>query len=220
MLYIAAVVVGAYLLGSIPTSIIVGKLFFKQDIRESGSGNAGGTNSFRVFGPVAGTFVILFDIAKGAVSAVVLPSLVAEHALSLGFEFDALRLVCAFAAVIGHVWPVFAGFKGGKGVATAAGALAGLAPIPFAVVIAVFVIILLTTGVVSLGSIFGSFAYALSITVQHVLGYSDSIIILIAGWVIFPLIVFTHRANISRLLRGEEKAFENLKIFSRNKKKG
>lgn len=217
MLYLIAAVLGAYLLGSIPTSIIVGKVFFKKDIREAGSGNAGGTNSFRVFGPAAGTFVILFDIAKGAVSAVVLPMLVSSYAFEAGVGTDVLQLVCAFAAVAGHVWPVFAGFRGGKGVATAAGALAGLAPIPFAIVVGAFLVVLLLTGTVSLGSIIGAFVYALAITAQYVLGYTSSVVILAAGWIIFPLIVFTHRANIGRLLRGEEKSFDNLKIFNRKK---
>lgn len=217
MLYIVAAVVGAYLLGSIPTSIIVGRVFFKKDIREAGSGNAGGTNSFRVFGPAAGSFVILFDIAKGAVSAVVLPMLVSNYAIETGVGLDIVQLLCAFAAVSGHVWPVFAGFRGGKGVATAAGALAGLAPIPFAIVVGAFLIVLLLTGTVSLGSIIGAFVYALAITVEYLLGYANSVVILTAGWVIFPLIVFTHRSNIGRLLRGEEKSFDNLKIFNRKK---
>ena len=125
MIGLAAVLALSYLLGSFPTSIVVGKVFFRRDIRAEGSGNAGGTNAFRVFGWKAGVLVILVDVGKGIAAAL----LVSRLASGSPLPPDAVKLAAGTAATIGHVWTVFAGFRGGKGVATAAGTLAGVAQI-------------------------------------------------------------------------------------------
>jgi len=123
-LSLGALVLLSYLAGSFPTSIVIGRLFFGLDIRSKGSGNAGGTNSFRVLGWKAGLAVVVVDVGKGALSAL----LISRLGLPTGLPPLALGLIAGAAAVAGHVWTVFAGFRGGKGVATAAGARASRRP--------------------------------------------------------------------------------------------
>ena len=141
----------AYIVGSTPTSIIVSRLKYKTDIREHGSGNAGATNVFRTFGWKPALFVTLVDVFKGW-----LPAYVAGHldssSILFGSNPDALMIMAGFAAVLGHTYTIFAGFKGGKGVGTAAGMLIALFPIALPFCILVFILTLMTTGIVSLGS--------------------------------------------------------------------
>ena len=129
VLYILLALLAAYLLGSIPTALWVGRRFFGlADIREHGSGNAGATNTFRVLGPKAGSFVLLVDALKGFVAAFFLPQwLVGEGAIAPEHELY-YRLACGALAVVGHIYPVFAQFRGGKGVATILGMMLGVAP--------------------------------------------------------------------------------------------
>jgi len=201
----------AYVAGSFPTSIVVGKLFFHKDIRAEGSGNAGGTNSFRVFGWKAGVAVVVVDVGKGVLAALLISRLGAPS----GLPVEALRLLGGLAAVVGHVWTLFAGFRGGKGVATAAGALVAVAPLPAAGAALVFALVLFSTGIVSLGSIAAASAFPVWILLLGLAGYPVSPVLLGFGLVLAPLIAFTHRANIGRLRRGEEKRFENLRLLKK-----
>ncbi len=201
----------AYVAGSFPTSIVVGKLFFHKDIRAEGSGNAGGTNSFRVFGWKAGVAVVVVDVGKGVLAALLISRLGAPS----GLPVEALRLLGGLAAVVGHVWTLFAGFRGGKGVATAAGALVAVAPLPAAGAALVFALVLFSTGIVSLGSIAAASAFPVWILLLGLAGFPVSPVLLGFGLVLAPLIAFTHRANIGRLRRGEEKRFENLRLFKK-----
>ncbi|MBL8967346.1 MAG: glycerol-3-phosphate 1-O-acyltransferase PlsY [Spirochaetaceae bacterium] len=210
-LSLLAMVALAYVAGSFPTSIIIGKLFFHKDIRAEGSGNAGGTNSFRVFGWKAGLAVVVVDVGKGALAALLISRLGAPS----GLPVEALRLLGGLAAVVGHVWTVFAGFRGGKGVATAAGALIAAAPLPAAGAGLVFALVLFTTGIVSLGSIAAACAFPAWILLLGLAGLPVSPVLLGFGLLLAPLIAFTHRANIGRLRRGEEKRFENLRLFKK-----
>lgn len=219
----AACLVG-YLLGSIPTSVLVGRIFFKKDLRNFGSGNAGGTNSFRVLGWKAGLFVSAFDLAKayaaaaaGAVlagvpaggrsAAAILPSWAPGS--------EVLGLLGGAAAVAGHVWPLFAGFRGGKGVACAGGLLLAVAPLPFLAAASVFALLLGSFGIVSLASVGAALAFPLAVTVARAAGAGVGLPLLAAAWLLGPFIAWTHRANLLRLTRGEEKRFEKVRFIGR-----
>lgn len=191
----------AYLIGAIPTSLWIGKIFYKIDIRQHGSGNAGGTNTVRILGWKAGIPVILFDIFKGWFPVFYLPSFLPASTILSG---DYLLLVLGVAAVFGHVFPIYAGFKGGKGVGTLAGV--GLALFPWALLAAlgVFLIIAIPTRYVSLGSIIAAISFPLFLIFVF---QENSLPVLILGIFASVFIVITHRKNIARLLKGEENKF-------------
>ncbi|MGB6646953.1 MAG: glycerol-3-phosphate acyltransferase, partial [Bacteroidota bacterium] len=166
MLPIGIIVILSYLVGSIPTSIIVARRARGIDIRQFGSGNAGGTNVFRVLGWRAGTFVILMDIAKGLVATMLIASLMNGP---LPFEnttpfddFTLVQIIAGCAAILGHVWTLFAGFKGGKGIATSAGMLLGIAPVEVAISAGVFTAVVLISHYISLGSLSAAVAFPLT----------------------------------------------------------
>lgn len=211
MIGLAAALVLSYLLGSFPTSVVVGKVFFRRDIRAEGSGNAGGTNTFRVFGWKAGVLVVLVDVGKGVAAALLASCLAAGAPLPA----DAIRLACGTAATVGHVWTVFAGFRGGKGVATAAGTLAAVAPLPFLAALAAFTLGILSTGIVSVGSLSAAVVFPLAALAFRWAGFPVSNVLLGFSFLLAPLIVWTHRKNIRRLLRGEENRFENLRLMAK-----
>ncbi|MBN1649998.1 MAG: glycerol-3-phosphate 1-O-acyltransferase PlsY [Bacteroidales bacterium] len=191
----------AYLLGAIPTSVWVGRIFYKTDIRKHGSGNAGGTNTVRILGWKAGIPVILFDIFKGWVAVFYLPGLFPETSI---FPPDYLLISYGLAAVIGHVFPVYVQFKGGKGVGTLAGV--GLALFPWAILTAlgVFLLVAIPTRLVSLGSIIAAISFPIFLI--FVFG-ETSTPVLVLGFFASLFILFTHRSNIRRLLKGEEHKF-------------
>jgi len=199
----------SYLLGSFPSAIVIGLVFFGRDPRKEGSGNSGGTNAFRVFGWKAGIAVALLDVSKGAAAA----GLVSRLADTAFLPADGAVLLCGLAAVVGHVWTIFAGFKGGKGVATAAGAVLVFAPPAFAVALAAFAMLLLCTGIVSLSSMAAAASFSATIIVAALLGVPTSGWLLGFAIVATPFIVFTHRTNIGRLIRGDEKRFEKVALL-------
>ncbi|MFO7729283.1 MAG: glycerol-3-phosphate 1-O-acyltransferase PlsY [Spirochaetia bacterium] len=205
--HFAVVLILSYLLGSIPSSIIIGKIFFKKDIREFGSGNAGGTNAVRVFGWSAGIAVILIDVAKGACAVLFVAQLPLFGSLESGFlSPDGTALAAGAAAVVGHIWTVFASFRGGKGVATAAGMIAALYPAGFSATLVIFVAAVVLTGIVSVGSLGAAISFPLVLYVLDISGLSMvSPLLMVFSIPIALLILFTHRKNIVRLLRGEEK---------------
>ncbi|KEZ54368.1 glycerol-3-phosphate 1-O-acyltransferase PlsY [Metabacillus indicus] len=183
-MYIAAIIILAYLLGSIPSGLIVGKAGYGIDIREHGSGNLGGTNTFRTLGVKAGLLVTAADILKGTLAAS-LPFL-------FGFEGVHPLLIGVFA-VIGHTYPVFAGFKGGKAVATSGGILLFSAPLMFVTMLAVFFLFLYLTKYVSLSSMLtGIYAVVFSIF------YGDVILTSVVS-VLALFVIYRHRANIKRI---------------------
>lgn len=206
----AALAVG-YLLGSIPTSVIVGKLFFGKDPRNFGSGNSGGTNSFRLFGWKAGLAVVVTDVAKGAAAVALAPTIAAAPPI----DASILPLGAGIAAVVGHVWTVFARFRGGKGVATSAGVLAAIEPVSFCATALVFALTIMATGFVSLSSLMAAFAFPAFVTVRYLLGDETRFFLVPVSWLLGAFIAFTHRANIARLRRGEEKRFEKLRLFKK-----
>jgi glycerol-3-phosphate acyltransferase PlsY len=189
----------AYLTGAFPSAVWVGKTFYKIDVREFGSGNAGATNTFRVLGKKAGIPVLIMDIFKGWLSVNYISFLtnIPESAEAV-FE---IKLAFGIAAVIGHLFPIYTGFRGGKGIATLLGLLIGLHAVAALYSILVFVIVFFTSKYVSLGSIIASIAFP--ILVILILGSTNVSLNLFAFFV--PILsLITHQKNIERLLRGEE----------------
>ncbi|MFH2024638.1 MAG: glycerol-3-phosphate 1-O-acyltransferase PlsY [bacterium] len=217
MLNLIVVLVLSYLLGSIPTSIIVAKLTKGIDIRKYGSGNAGGTNSFRVLGWKAGLFVSLFDVGKGTFATLMISKIRFE---ALPFESSsAIMVLAGVAAILGHTYTIFAGFKGGKGVGTGAGMLLGLFPIAFVICLVIFALFLFSSGIVSLSSISAAISLPIALFLFDRFTSMEVDVVLMGVSILIPLfIIFTHRTNIQRLLKGEENSFENLKIFRKKKK--
>ena len=192
------IILTAYLLGSIPSAVWIGKFFYGVDVRQHGSGNAGATNTFRVLGKRAGVPVLFFDILKGWV-AVKVSFFVADM---LGKEeFISLELTMGAAAIIGHIYPVFAGFKGGKGVAALLGVTTAIHPLSAAVGILVFVFILLVTHYVSLSSILAGLSFPVSLMI---LFPSSSPTLVLFSLLTPALLLVTHQKNIERLLKREE----------------
>ena len=192
------IVLTAYLLGSLPSAVWIGKIFYGVDVREFGSGNAGATNVLRVLGKKAAIPVLFFDILKGWL-AVKVSYFVADM---LGKEeFISLELTLGAAALIGHIYPVFAGFKGGKGVATLLGVTLAIHPLSGLVGILVFVFVLLVSRYVSLSSIFAGASFPISIL--YFFPVSSPTLVLFS--LLTPAILLvTHQKNIERLLRKEE----------------
>jgi glycerol-3-phosphate acyltransferase PlsY len=220
MIPIGVIAILSYLVGSIPTSIIVGKIARGIDIRQYGSGNAGGTNVIRVLGWKAGVFVILMDMAKGLVATILLSRLMFGALpfanLTPFDDFTVVQIIAGSAAILGHIWTVFAGFRGGKGIATAGGMLIGIAPVEVGVSLAVFSIVFLVTHYVSLGSLSAAVAFPLTmffrenVFLEQVRGYNTLIYFSIA---IALLIIYTHRANIRRLVAGTEQRLGRVPIL-------
>ncbi len=200
-----------YLLGSIPTSVIVGRVFFGLDIRTQGSGNAGGTNAFRVFGWPAGLAVVVVDIGKG-VAAVLLTRFFGRDVWAVP---GLLPLLAGLCAVFGHIWTIFAGFRGGKGVATSAGVLAAIEPVSFLVTLAAFGLSLGFSGIVSLASLTAALVFPLTVTLRYLAGRPVPGYLPPVSALIGVVIIAAHRKNIGRLLRGEEKRFERLRLLGR-----
>ena len=189
----------AYLFGSIPSAVWIGKVFFNTDVREYGSGNAGATNTFRVLGPKAGVPVLLMDIAKGWM-AVQLATYFGEY-MPATQQFINFKLTLGAAALLGHIFPVFAGFRGGKGVATLLGILWGVNPPATVICMGVFLLFFLTTGYVSLGSM----AAAVSFPFIVMWWLNETVTSMNVFAIAVPILVLvTHQKNIERLLKKTE----------------
>ncbi|HJM82982.1 MAG TPA: glycerol-3-phosphate 1-O-acyltransferase PlsY [Nitrospinota bacterium] len=197
MSWVIVAVVASYLIGSIPTALIVGRIVGGVDIRQHGSGNAGATNIYRLYGMKPYLLTLSIDVFKGFVAVAFLSK------LSFGVIWNpqTIELICGAAVIAGHIWTLFAGFRGGKGVATAAGVLIGILPVVALIAVSIYLFITLTTGYVSLGSILAALSTPLSMYFLHGGNPPEVFIVLVA---LAVLIVFTHRSNIIRLLKGEE----------------
>ncbi len=202
----------AYLLGSIPTALIISKKFFDIDIRDYGSGNMGATNTFRVLGSKYGTIVMVFDILKG-MAAVALYFFLPYY-LSNDVERTNFMIGLGLSAVLGHVFPVFAGFKGGKGVATLFGMILAVQPVVAVSCVGVFLIVLYLTRYVSLSSILA--AMMLPVSVLWIWNENEVVYRIFALLVAF-MVVITHQKNIGRILRGVESRIPILKHRDRRK---
>lgn len=196
---IAIVLVAAYLLGSLPSAVLVGKLFYNTDVREHGSGNAGATNTFRVLGKKAGLIVFIVDFVKGYLAAS-LPILLLTF-LYTSLSTVQLQLLCGLCAVIGHILPVFAGFRGGKGVATTFAVFMAVFPLSASICALVFFLLLLLFHFVSLGSII---SVILFIPLSVLLYHEKSLLSVVLMLAYSIVIVIMHRQNIMRLASGTE----------------
>ena len=197
----------SYLIGSIPSSIWIGKHFYNIDIRDYGSGNAGATNTFRVLGIKAGIPVFFFDIFKGW-AAVELIHLSSYYIPQTG-SFINFELLLGIAALIGHIFPVYVGFKGGKGVATLMGIILAIHPLSALISMGIFVVTLLITKYVSLSSMVAGFSFPILIIVVF---ETTTTSLVIFSLIISVLLLFTHQKNIERLLaKKESKANLSLK---------
>ena len=190
----------AYLLGSIPSGLWIGRKFFQIDIRQHGSGNLGATNSFRILGKKAGTIVLLMDLLKGSISVLLLKQM-DLHGIS--------PLIIALFAVIGHTYPLFANFKGGKAVATFAGVILAYQPVLFLIGLGIFILTLAISKMVSFTSML-----TISIGVLLSLYFQDMVLTTIA-LLADIFIIYRHRTNIQRIFNGTESKVD---IFKRNKR--
>lgn len=214
MLNLLVIIVLSYLVGSIPTSIIVTKKVAGKDIRTFGSGNAGGTNVSRVLGWKFGLLVILLDALKGSVAVILIARL---YLGSFPFpnatpfdDFTLVQIIAGISAVVGHIWTIFAGFKGGKGIATGLGVLIAVVTVDMLFALAIFVIVVSVSRYISLASITAAASVPIVMIVREnifnvdISGYHTILPFVIA---LSFLIIYTHRANVGRLIAGNENKF-------------
>jgi glycerol-3-phosphate acyltransferase PlsY len=212
MLAMAIRIVVAYLCGSLIGSLIVGKLRGGVDIRTQGSGNAGGTNALRTQGKAFAVWVMLIDVSKGVLATLVIPYVpipFAHPAMQGGIAPEWIAAGCGIAAIVGHVYPVFFGFRGGKGMATYVGALAVLSPFALLVGFIVWALTLMLTGFVGLSTILA--VWAVPVYVLFESGVRAALF-----WFALPMaffILYTHRANIARMRAGNENQFKRAMLL-------
>lgn len=199
VLYVALACVGAYLLGSVPSAVWIGKAMRGIDVREHGSGNMGATNTFRVLGVKVGIPVLLLDLFKG-IAAVKLV-LLFNDVIPNTSDYVNLELLFGAMAVLGHIFPIFAGFRGGKGVATLAGIVLAISLFPALLAIGVFVITLLLSRYVSLSSILAGISFPILIIVIFKTSITS---LMIFSVIVAVLLLFTHQKNIERLINRQE----------------
>ncbi len=215
-----SIILLSYLVGSIPSGVIVSRMFFGFDIRDKGSGNMGSTNVFRVLGVKWGMLVQLLDILKGIIAVAVISQIFSgEMAFTNRTPFEdatVIKLIAGVAAVIGHIWSIFVRFRGGKGINTAAGMLVAIAPIDVGVALVFFLLTFFLSGYVSLGSMMAAITlpsfmcFRYNILHDNIPGY-HTIIFFAVG--ISLLVIYTHRSNINRLAHGTENRFTKYWLF-------
>ncbi len=222
MYLLSLIIILSYLIGSIPTGFIIARKVKGIDIRTQGSGNIGSTNAMRILGWKWGAVVQLGDLVKGLFAVLVIARL---HYGDFPFnnrtpfdEYTVVQIIAGISAVVGHIFSVFLNFRGGKGINTAAGMLVGIAPVDITVAVGVFLLVLFSTGYVSLGSISGATAFPTTMFLRfNVLGVDipsyHTLILFSIGLAL--LLIYAHRANILRLLRGQENRFNKLRIFGK-----
>lgn len=194
---IVVMLILSYLIGAFPSGLVIGKLFFKKDIRQFGSGNTGATNSFRVLGRPAGFVVTFLDIFKGFIT-VFFPIWLPVHVDGPISTFFTNGLIVGLFAILGHVYPIYLKFKGGKSVATSAGVVLGVNPILLLILAAIFFLVLKTFKYVSLSSIVAAICCVIgSLIIQ------DYILLAVSG-IVSIILIIRHKTNIVRIFKGEE----------------
>ncbi len=225
MLSVITILVLSYLVGSIPASVWVGKAMYRTDLRDHGSGNAGATNAFRVLGWKAGLVSTIVDLGKGMLAAGLI-SQIRIDPLPNGFGFweaeSVIMLIAGVTAVFGHMYPVLAGFRGGKGVNTTAGVLLAITPMTMLVTLGVFVLVLFASRYVSLASLAATATYPTAIAFRK---YVLDVDALDASIFVFSLLLavgifLAHRTNIQRLLNGSESRIRSFKMARGMKGRG
>lgn len=187
----------SYLIGAFPSGLIIGKLFFKKDIRQYGSGNTGATNSFRVLGRPAGFIVTFLDIFKGFIT-VFFPLWFPVHADGVISTFFTNGLIVGLFAILGHVYPIYLKFNGGKAVATSAGVVLGVNPILLLILATIFFSVLKIFKYVSLSSIIAAISCVIGSIIIH-----DYILLAVSG-IVSIILIIRHKSNIVRIFKGEE----------------
>ncbi|MCM3068871.1 glycerol-3-phosphate 1-O-acyltransferase PlsY [Staphylococcus warneri] len=194
---IVVMLILSYLIGAFPSGLVIGKLFFKKDIRQFGSGNTGATNSFRVLGRPAGFVVTFLDIFKGFIT-VFFPIWLPVHVDGPISTFFTNGLIVGLFAILGHVYPIYLKFKGGKAVATSAGVVLGVNPILLLILAAIFFLVLKTFKYASLSSIVAAICCVIgSLIIQ------DYILLAVSG-IVSIILIIRHKTNIVRIFKGEE----------------
>lgn len=189
----------AYLLGSIPVGWLIANIFYHKDIRQEGSGNIGATNALRIFGTKIGILVLLLDMMKGIIAV-----LIAKQVIQGAHP---LVSIAGLVAILGHIFPVWLKFRGGKGVATAAGVFAALAPLGLLIGLLSFILVVWRTRYVSLGSIIAAMVFGVSTFWMELSKPMPDVALMILVGFIVTMIILKHKSNIQRLLRGEENKF-------------
>ena len=217
MASLVVILVLSYLAGSIPGSVWVGKGIYGIDVRAYGSGNAGATNVFRVLGWKAGILSAFVDLGKGLLAAGLIATIRLDS-LPYGYEFwhveTMVRAAAGVAAIVGHMFPVWARFRGGKGVNTAAGVLIALTPVTMGIVLGVFVLVLVVSRYVSLASMSAAATFPTAIAVQKYLFHTEAFDsgVLVFGILLALGIVVAHRSNIRRLINGTENRIRKFRL--------
>ena len=218
MTSVVVILLLSYLVGSIPGSLWAGKLLYGVDLREYGSGNAGATNAFRVLGWKAGVVSTVVDLGKGLLAAgVIAPLLRIDPLPTWGLvPWQATTVVCLVAglvAILGHMFPIWAKFQGGKGMNTAAGVLFALTPITTAIALVVFVVVLVSFRYVSLASITAAIAFPSAVAIRRYVFDIESLdpSLLVFGAIMAAGIIYAHRSNIKRLLQGNENRVQSFR---------
>ena len=207
-------IVLAYLIGSIPSSVWVGRHFFDIDIRDYGSGNAGATNTYRVLGPKWGTIVMIADMVKGIIAvklALLLPSYFDNET-----QLQTLQIGLGLSAVVGHIFPIWADFRGGKGVATLFGIVLGISPWTALSCVGIFLLVLYLTRFVSLSSMLASLAFPVFILVIFNV---ENHVYRVFAIAVALMVLLTHQKNIGRLLKGVESKVPILKHRDRRRQR-
>ncbi len=214
---IALILVLSYLAGSVPGSVWVGQLLYRIDVREHGSNNAGATNVFRVIGWKAGLLSTIVDVGKGLLAAGVIATIridqLPDHPAF--FQVDSvISLLAGIVAILGHMFPIFAGFRGGKGVNTAAGVLFAITPQTMWIVIGIFMIVLVFTRYVSLASIIAALMFPATIAIRKFVFNIETLdrSLLLFGTVFAIAILYAHRSNIKRLISGTENQIKHFRL--------
>tara|TARA_B100000287_G_scaffold150705_1_gene142470 strand:- start:2367 stop:3026 length:660 start_codon:yes stop_codon:yes gene_type:complete len=215
-LFLVVFIFFCYLIGSTPTSIIAGRIIRGIDIREHGSGNAGGTNVFRVLGWKPGLFVIVVDMLKGWIPVSILAP--EFYKLQIVSDLGVLQILSGFSAVIGHTYTIFARFKGGKGVGTLGGMMIALFPTVFPFCLAIAALTIVMTGYVSLASIIASCSLPiLLLIIPPLMNVSPAPLSIMIFSLLVPwFIIYTHRSNVQRIRNGNENKFKKAMIFNRD----
>jgi len=217
MVSLALIVILSYLAGSVPGSVWVGQLFYRIDVRKHGSNNAGATNVFRVLGWKAGLLSTIVDVGKGFLAAGVIATIRIDQLPNEPSFFQVasvISLLAGIAAIVGHMFPIFAGFRGGKGVNTAAGVLFAITPQTMWIVIGVFMIVLVITRYVSLASIIAALMFPTTIAVRRFVFDVETLdrSLLLFGCVFAIAILYAHRSNIRRLISGTENQIKHFRL--------
>lgn len=216
MINAIVIIVLSYLVGSIPGSLWVGRALYGVDVRQHGSGNMGATNTFRVLGWKAGVLATMVDVGKGLLAAGVIATIrVSPDLIELPFWNPAVlyQMIAGIAAVAGHMYPIWAGFRGGKGMNTSAGVLFAITPWSMWITLLVFVVVVLTTRYVSLGSLAGALTFPTTVAVRKYVFGIDRLdaSIFVMSLLIAAGLIYAHRSNIARLLSGTENRIRTFK---------